>query len=346
VLLRSGGGQGDGAKGSDAAAATTSHSRIMAPPEPAATAPTLLVAPGGTGEACRPDDPCGSLQTAVARARPGEVVALAGGTYGPVVLKADARPAGSAPVVVRPQPGAAVRLGEVRCGEWSGDRGAGSVELADVTVAGVLVHRCDRITLRRVRVAGGLFLEGSTNFSMVGGSVGPGVDFHPDVAAVYGSQPPVVPRNILFDGVRFHDWIVRTPGKHIECLQVSDVDGLTVRRSRFERCDTFDLHVDGTTAGPVRDVVIEDNWFGTTSDHSGATPAYYSLSVRDGVGVVIARNRSRQAWALPAADAEVRGWTLEGNVAPMRGDQCDDRIRYRANRWTRARCGRGDHAKP
>ncbi|WP_272473963.1 hypothetical protein [Baekduia alba] len=326
----------------DATAATPKHIGIPAPPEPKRVAPTIFVAPGATGEDCTAAAPCGSLDAALGKAKPGAGVQLAAGRYGPQILKSDARPAGSAPVVVRPAPGAKVAFEELRCGPWTGDVGAGAFDLGGVTVAGVLIHRCDRVTLRRVTVAGGLFLEGSTNFAMVGGSVGPGADFHPDVSAVYGAQPPIVPRNILFDGVRFHDWQVRTAGKHIECLQISDVQRLTVRGSSFVRCDTFDLHIAGTVGGPVRDVVIEDNFFGATSDHSGVTPAYYSLSVRNGIGVHITRNRSNQAWALPAAGDVVQRWVLSRNVAPMKAYQCDDRITYMHNRWSRAKCGPTD----
>jgi hypothetical protein len=302
---------------------------------------TRYVAPGARGR-CTRTSPCGSLATALKGARPGSVIQVAGGRYPEQVLKADGRRAGAAAVTIRPARGARARFAGLRCGAWSGDVGPGALRITGVRFDNVLVHRCDRLTLRDVEVHGGLYLEGSTRFSMIGGSVGPGTDFHPDVKAVYQSKPPIVPRKILFDGVRFHDWTLRTPGEHIECLQISDVDGLTIRRSRFERCDTFDLHVEGTEAGPVRDVRIEDNDFGTTSDHSGSTRAYYSLSVRDGIGVTILRNRSRQGWALPAKDATVEGWTVAHNSAPMGSWQCDARITYRLNRWIGARCGATD----
>jgi hypothetical protein len=244
---------------------------------------------------------------------------------------------------VRPAPGARVVLGQVSCGQWSGDTGPSRVELRDVTVDGALIHICDQWTLRNVRVTGAVYLEGSTNFSMVGGSVGPGTDYHSDVSAVYDSDPPIVPRNVLFERVRFHDWKLKTPGKHIECLQVSDVRTLVVRGSRFERCDTFDLHVGGTVAGPVHDVLIEDNDFGTTGDHSNSAKDYYSLSVRDGIGVTIRRNRSAQGWALPARDDVLQRWTLSDNVAPMERWQCDERIHWIHNHWTHARCSTSDH---
>jgi hypothetical protein len=308
---------------------------------PATVAPTQFVARGGTGD-CSRTDPCGNVQQALRQARPGAVVEIAAGRYPEQILTADQRTADSAAVTLQAAQGAKVIFAGVRCGAETGDRGPSALRIVGMRFDNVLINRCDRLSLHGVEIHGGLFLEGSTRFSMLGGSIGPGTDFHSDIKAVYRSNPPIVPRRILFDGVRFHDWKVETPGEHIECLQVSDVDGLIIRRSRFVRCDTFDLHIQGTEAGPVKDVVIEDNEFGTTSDHSNSIPAYYSLSVRDGIGVRIARNRSTQGWALPAAGATVKDWTVSHNSAPMRSWQCDARIAYQRNRWTGDGCGPTD----
>jgi hypothetical protein len=315
--------------------------RTILRPAAKMVAPPQFVALGHVGD-CSAGKPCGSLAQALRQARPGSTVKIAAGRYPEQVLAADARPAGSAAVTLEALPGAKVIFAGVRCGASAGDRGPDALRIVGMRFDNVLINRCDRLSLHGVEIHGGLFLEGATRFSMFGGSVGPGTDFHPDIKAVYQSHPPIVPRRILFDGVRFHDWKVVTPGEHIECLQVSDVDGLIVRRSRFERCDTFDLHIQGTEAGPVKDVVIEDNEFGTTGDHSNSIPAYYSLSVRDGIGVRIARNRSTQGWALPAAGATVQDWTVSHNAAPMRSWQCDRRVAYRHNRWTGASCGPTD----
>jgi hypothetical protein len=241
-------------------------------------------------------------------------------------------------VVFRPAPGATVRTGEVHCGKYAGDRGPDQVELADMTTGDVLTQRCTGFTLRRVTVAGGVFVDGSTRFSMVGGSMGPGHNYHPDVQVVNG----VVPHDVLFEGVRFHDWTHDDTNVHMECLQVSDAVGFTIRNSTFENCDTFDLHVDGTVAGPVQDVVIENNTFEPSTDHSGATPAYYGLSVRDGTNVLVRNNSSNQAFALPSAADTVSNWTVANNAAPLAAGQCDKRITFSHNLWTDATCGSTD----
>lgn len=319
----------------------------------AAVAPnTLFLQPYGIGENCTRDDPCGTLDAALKAADPGDVVQAAAGRYPQdQVLTPDLRKANAAPVIVRPAPGAKVTFGQVKCGRWSGDFGPGNFALEGITIGGILVHRCDRVTLRHVDVRGGVFVEGSTNFTMLGGSVGPGLDYHPDVTAVYKSNPPVVPHNVVFDGVRFHDWVRRDPSVHMECLQISDVVGLVVRNSTFDRCDVFDLHVDGTVAGPVRDVLIEHNRFAPTVDHLGGKvgPSYFSLSVRDGIGVRVLGNTSTQSFALPERSEDsgaVRGWTVQGNAAPLQPSQCDSRIHFRDNRWTAATCGPGDRKGP
>jgi hypothetical protein len=315
---------------------------------PSATpAPSAFLSPtGDDAAACTAAAPCASLDRAWRAVEPGDVVELAAGRYGRQVLGPDAARTADAPVIFRPAAGANVRIAELRCGEWNGDRGADHVELRDVTVGGVSVQRCDGVTLRRVTVDGGLLISGSTNFTMIGGSVGPGVNTHPDVVAVYQSEPPIVPRNIVFDGVLFHDWIVTEDGVHGECLQVSDVRGFVMRNSRFTNCDTFGLHIDGTVGGPVRDVLIEGNIFERTGDHTGKNPAYFGLSIRDGRGVQVRNNVSLQAIALPSPDEDIRNWTISGNAAALEQWHCDGRIVFRDNLWSSGRCGPTDRQGP
>jgi hypothetical protein len=321
---------------------------ITAPPEPSLPPPSAFVAPGGSsGGSCSASAPC-TLDRALKVVGPGQLVQVAGGSYpGQVLTPTPPRPAGAPPILVRPAPGASVQMGELDCGRYFGNFGADAVDIADMRIDGAVIQRCDRLTLRRITMTGALFLDGSTNFAMIGGSMGPGVDEHPDVQAINTVDPPIVPTNVLFEGVTFHDWTLATPGVHIECLQVSDVRNLTVRGSRFTNCDTFDLHIQGTVAGPVEDIVIENNVFEPTSDHTGgSTPAYYSFSIRSGKRVLIRNNSSSQAWAWPASDEPIVGWRVLNNAAPLRNDECNDRIEYDHNLWTAARCGPTDRTGP
>jgi len=322
---------------------------LQAPPEPRLGPPAAFLAPGGNdGGACRASAPCGSLDRALQVVGPGQLVQVAGGTYPEQILQpTPSRPPGSAPVAVRPAAGADVRMGELHCGHYLGEFGPDAVDIGDMTINGAVIQRCDRVTLRRVTLTAGIFVNGSTNFSMVGGSVGPGVDFHPDVQAVNNVEPPIVPRNVLFEGVLFHDWTLATVGIHTECLQVSDVRNFTMRRSRFQNCDTFDLHIQGTVAGPVEDIVVENNVFEPSEDHTGGSvPSYYSLSVRSGHRVLIRNNASTQTFALPAHDEPISDWSLIGNVTEMHDWACDDRIAYRHNLWSDTVCGATDRRGP
>ncbi|WCB95817.1 hypothetical protein DSM104299_04568 [Baekduia alba] len=313
---------------------------LTAPPEPSVSSPSVFVAPNGNdGAACSAGAPCATFDRAYHVAKPGQLVQVAGGTYGVQDMTADSsKSATGAVVVFRPAPGASVKTGEVHCGKYAGDLGPNQVELADMTTGDVLTQRCNGFTLRRVTMAGGVFVDGSTRFSMVGGSMGPGHNYHPDVQVVNGS----VPHDVLFEGVRFHDWTHDDTNVHMECLQVSDVVNFTLRNSTFENCDTFDLHVDGTVSGPVQNVVIENNTFRPSTDHSGATPAYYGLSVRDGLGVMIRNNASDQAFALPSSSDTVQNWTVANNAAVLGSNQCDNRIAFSHNLWTDATCGSTD----
>ena len=312
---------------------------LVAPPEPAAASPAVFVSPSGNdGAGCTAAAPCATFDRAYKVAKPGQVVQVAGGSYPTQTLTADASKATTGAVVAfRPAPGAAVTTGEIRCGRNPADLGANQIELADMTTSHVVTQRCTGFTLRRVHVAGGVFVDGSTRFSMVGGELGPGHNLHPDVQVVNG----YVPHDVLFEGVNFHDWSHDDPEVHMECLQVSDVVGFTLRNSTFTNCDTFDIHVKGTVVG-VQDIVIENNWFRPTTDGSGVTPSYYSMSVRDGKNVLIRNNASDQAFALPSAGDSVTNWTVANNIAPLADNQCDDRIVWSHNLWSSTKCGSTD----
>lgn len=129
--------------------------------------------------------------------------------------------------------------------------------------------------------------ESSSNIRFFGGAWGgytdpPGAG-DPAVAGHTGTGGPVtcgdgIVRNVLFDGVRFHDvqfvdsslW----GGAHPDCLETyGHVDGLTIRNSVFERCgNTFIGFY--TDFGDFRNVVIENNLF-----HDIGKDTFYSVQI-------------------------------------------------------------------
>ena len=111
---------------------------------------------------------------------------------------------------------------------------------------------------------------GASNITFVGGEVSCGrCPFHPFL--VDGGPPDHrPPRNIVFDGVYFHDWHAAEAGQHTECLQILAGNGITIRNSVFKNCATADggrgatanLHISWIGQGPrTSNILIENNFF-------------------------------------------------------------------------------------
>jgi hypothetical protein len=117
-----------------------------------------------------------------------------------------------------------------------------------------------------------LFIWSSSSINIVGGEVGPsdGSDYDSQITEYSGSR--VAPRDILIDGVAFHDWW-RPAGSdfHTECLQVGAGVNVTIRNSRFWNCATHDIFIRswGGINGGIHELkgwLIENNFFAKTLD--------------------------------------------------------------------------------
>jgi hypothetical protein len=290
---------------------------------------------GFDGSRCGAARPCRSLARAFALAQPGQAIVLADGYYGcePVVTGSK-----SADVVFRPAPEAQAT---VRCSLTLED--ARHIAFEDIDIAGLRMKEgVEGVTLRRVDItcrdeppfelwegkcSAGLF-GAPTRFRMLGGSIGPTWE---GGAASGNSQLGVGGgKDILLDGVWVHD--NRRPGKeHTECLMVAGGDGVTIRNSRFERCDIFAIfftHGDWIDEEypPLRNVVVENNLI-----LPGKMP-YYSVLFNDDIseidGLVFRYNTmvSAVSFATDLNDASV-----VANIAPD-GD-CHGDARYEFNVW-------------
>jgi hypothetical protein len=202
---------------------------------------------------------------------------------------------------------------------------------------GVIFNRVHDVTLYRIRIIGGFWINGSRHIRIIRGNVGPCYGCHPDIQWEYNSSPRRIPKHILIDRTYFHDVRQSPANAHVECLQVSDVDGLIIRRSRFRRCGVFDVHIAGTEAPPVRNVLVENNFFATAVDGG-----FYSLSIMDGRNVRVRNNSSTQGFRLGDSATSLSNWVVSGNLAPFAGAACDSRVMYRANVWRGGRCRRFD----
>jgi hypothetical protein len=269
------------------------------------------VAPNGAdGGTCTAELPCQTFAYAYSTAAPGQAVVVAGGRYPPQSIPALPGRAGRAAVVVRPASGGRV----VVAGEL--DVFGSEVEVRDMQVRGWYVHPgASGVTLRDVESVGGMFITSADHVSVLGGSVGPGNDYSPEIKAAAGSSRP--PRDIVIDGVLFHDWRRTNGVSHVDCLHVMAVDGLVLRRSRFRDCEAFDvlLSVYGT-AGAPRNVVVEGNDLGCC--RSG----YFSLMLAGRPGapfrnVRVLDNRAARGFAIqPGSTTATSRIRFHGNVAP------------------------------
>jgi len=116
---------------------------------------------------------------------------------------------------------------------------------------------------------------------MIGGSVGPGVDYHPQIAPSNGWQGQGM--NFVFDGVWFHDWTRTSTSVHTECLQVAGTTNMVIRNSKFSNCAVFDLSFTSyNNAGRVTNLLMENNFFDTA-----VSGGYFSVhfSAMDGGSV-------------------------------------------------------------
>ena len=234
-----------------------------AEPKAMATPPMLFVSPSGSdARGCTQAAPCKSFDRAYALARPRTIVVVARGAYGNQLIQARDRPA-LPKIVFRPASGATVTVAQLLI------RGS-HVEFRDMTLSDVDMPRdTTDVTFRNIRNHG-FFLQGSSNISFIGGEISCGVcDYH---SHLDDGGPPDYrpPRNILFDGVYFHDWQPAMADQHMECLQILAGDGITIRNSVFKDCATADngrgatadLHISWLGNGPkTRDILVENNFF-------------------------------------------------------------------------------------
>ena len=286
---------------------------------------------GSDGGRCTQKAPCRSFARAYAVARPGQFVEIAGGSYADQDINFVAGRDG-APVVFRPVKGAKVALSDL-------DVHGVSVEFRSLAIREWEAHdTANRVTFRNVR-GQGFWITGASNVSVIGGSVGPGVDIHPQIQAADGSNR--VPTNILIDGVLFHDWSRSGPAAHTECLQIGGGNGITIRRSRFRNCAVMDIHVSHWGNSPLtRNVLIENNFLDEPTDNGP-----YSIQASDFENVVIRNNSALASFVI--FDREGSGpVTLTANVAPGQPWECNDAVIYRYNVWTNVKCSSTDRRAP
>ncbi len=289
-----------------------------APAEEAAAATALRLSPSGVDtNSCTAAKPCKTLNRAYKLATPGQTVELAAGTYTDTALSTDSSKTSAADVIFRPVAGATVTFSAqlhvfAQHLELRGMRFTSKLWIessaADVTMRGNALKNFD------------LYSNGtqsSHDISFIGGSVGPSANENSRIAS-NGPSTSASPKNILIDGVDFHDFTV-TPGSeaHVECLQVWAVDGLTIRNSKFRNCEVFDIFLQklpGGAAATPSNILIENNFFDCCAS------GFYSIRLADHAGTswknVTIRNNSLNKEINPDPSVPYSNVKIIGNVGP------------------------------
>lgn len=310
-----GGGAGDG-KSDDAQDGIPAHALWVAPD-------------GDDGAACTRDAPCATLSAALGRASADGMILLASGSYPEQEVHGGPAAAHDKPVVIRPAPGARPRLGKLLLH-------TPGLELRDLKLAGWQAFSdSGRLTLRRVSTPW-FFVDGASDVRMLGGSVGPADSIDPQIRAV-DTQGAPVPKNILIDGVAFHDFTNKDdPSAHVECLQLGAGRHIVIRNSTFVRCAQHSIFAGawGGTA-TIHDLTLAGNRMGSVPE------GFYSIRVGvDGVSdVTLRRNTAEKVMQV---DPGVPGVTMERNVAPRQPWECFAGQRYIANVWSDVVCSASD----
>ncbi|HEY3189067.1 MAG TPA: hypothetical protein VGJ70_16400, partial [Solirubrobacteraceae bacterium] len=246
----------------------------------------MFLSPTGSDvKACTQAAPCRGLQRGFNVAAPGQVVELAAGTYQTQDLTGDKGNAND--VVFRPAAGATVSF-------------SGRLTLEDakhVTLTDFNLSRNDpyrdlelascNVDVTFVNATGKRFqiFEGNRDITFQGGDWGGyGATDEEDsgigtrgstgpTTTCAGESSPQPARNIVFDGVTWHDVFWGVPqsawgGSHPDCFEINGfVDGLTIRNSSFLRCGDsfFAVYPD---QGDTVNILVESNLFQDLGDYA------------------------------------------------------------------------------
>ena len=235
--------------------------------------------------------------------------------------------------MIRPAAGASVKKGSL------------TVNGAHVTLRGFTVNgdwttndATNDVAFQNLVVNGGIYIDSSSNISVIGGSVGGTMDTHPQFAS-WPTGTHI--ENILVDGVTFHDIRRSNDAVHGECLQIAGGVGVTVRNSTFFNCMVFDLSItEYNGSGPPTDYLIENNVFGPAVD-GGTYGLHFNTNATDFRNFVVRNNSSTQPFSFYGLQ-RLTNVRVVGNVAG--GTQLGgiSSITYRRNVWNGAKCGTTD----
>jgi hypothetical protein len=308
------------------------------------TVPRLYIAPAGSdASACTQVAPCSSFARAYSLARPGQAVEVGAGSYGFQLLTGTkAIPK----VVFTPAPGGGASISGVTVR-------ADNVEFRDLAIGNWDVYsESDGLTMRNID-SNFFAVYGSSNTSVIRGDVGP--SYNPgrgfDTVWITFDRSSTEPRNVLIDGVYFHDFRRGNPGDHTQCIFMVGGSGITIRNSRFARCDVFSIYAGtpwfGNNLPPIRNLTLENNVFDESTIDGGYGCCAYSVRFAGDwsrlENIRIGYNTAKMPMALGDVGTPRQNVTVIGNAMPF--GSCLSGVRYRYNVFSSGRrCASTDRA--
>lgn len=225
----------------------------------------LYVAPDGSGGTCSKARPCSSFAVAYRRARPGQIVQVAGGTYPQQVIGAEGSKTSSQDVIFRTAPGAVATIGcdgdgascmDISASHITFDGGRNKGFRSQTYNSGGFSYqgRVDTergatdITFRNINV--GAVAIGSSYTNVIHSDLGPSTDPYNIMLAEEADH-------LLFQGNLIHDFVI-TRGGHFECMYWDGPDWVTMRDNEFRSCAIFGVHA---KENPHYHELIENNVF-------------------------------------------------------------------------------------
>jgi hypothetical protein len=234
---------------------------------------------GSDSAACTEAGPCRSFDRGYRVSPAGGDVQLVGGSYGAQALANIPAKGSAAKVTFHPAPGATVTTGYLNVANTD------NVEIDSVTTSGWGIRDGSaHVILRDVKaldVSSGGYFGGSDDVQIIGGEIGR-VD--PE-DGIHFNNAGGTNTNITIDGLFEHDLTRdRDPSAHDDCIQTGDVTNLVIRNSRFFNCGTQGLFLNPYNGGVTKNIILENNWFGT------AQLGYNIVYVGEAQGVTMRNN--------------------------------------------------------
>ena len=304
---------------------------------------------------------CGSLSAAYNAASPNDLVIIKSGTYGSqTILRRTALDSGTCVssgnfngcIKFEPETGGTVNLGSISFGNNYANVGPSNISIdatkGSITTSGLDFMQANQIYLKNLKVPGNLYMTGGSYITMIGGEYGPysdGSGTHPEIQAVYNSNPVIKPTHIKFSGGYWHDYNTTNATAHVDCLQIESGSDFTLENSRFNNCGSVGVRVSyGTNRNSEAPdgLLIQNNVFDKCADIP-VSQCYYSAELGNGNNVTIRNNTFLMAQQPTTGNGAPTNVTYVGNTGLLDGCQTfGTNITYKNNVWKGGTCNASD----